>query len=506
MSFMSILQQRGLDYVVDDIKFQPVVPQNGKKFANLINRIIKENLSVYVDYDCDPDGHFAAKILVETFKMIGFTNYELCRHTIKRHALNEAYVSKVATRKYDVVIILDSSTNDIQAMQELTNSGAICCIVDHHECDYTFSDFPDNTIVINPKLDAKYNAVGYDCLSAGAIMALLCAYTLQVEFKIKPPNDLYLYGAVTLYSDSMSMRNKYNISYISRFQNTQLIDSKLIKLFWDDRYDHFDKSYISFKLVPRLNALFRTETFDLLYKVFFEIDTLDLESVKEQINQHYEDCRKYAMRLVNTCDIKRYPDFIVAILDKLSGAFARNFTGLVANMIAADYNKPVICLHQTTPLEWGGSVRDPFSRDLRSILRSLCYAQGHASAFGIKIDSQSLDMLTSVLAGELPPVSESEQSIIMIDWDKHPDEFKTDLQQMAMFNEFGGNDLPVAMGALSIKNNYRIYRDPRKTMVYGGGEKFLCFAKTVNNGDVMLIKPTLDGSSYKNIVNNIHLS
>ena len=147
-----------------------------------------------------------------------------------------------------------------------------------------------------------------------------------------------------------------------------------------------------------------------------------------------------------------------------------------------------------------------YVRDLRSILRSLCYAQGHASAFGIKIDSQSLDMLTSVLAGELPPVSESEQSIIMIDWDKHPDEFKTDLQQMAMFNEFGGNDLPVAMGALSIKNNYRIYRDPRKTMVYGGGEKFLCFAKTVNNGDVMLIKPTLDGSSYKNIVNNIHLS
>ena len=62
MSFMSILQQRGLDYVVDDIKFQPVVPQNGKKFANLLNRIIKENLSVYVDYDCDPDGHFAAKL------------------------------------------------------------------------------------------------------------------------------------------------------------------------------------------------------------------------------------------------------------------------------------------------------------------------------------------------------------------------------------------------------------------------------------------------------------
>lgn len=506
MSFLSILQQRNLDYVINEIPFKPVVPHNGVEFAKLMKRISEENLHVYVDYDCDPDGYFSAKALVDTFTLAGIKNYELCRHTIKRHTLNEAYISKLVNRRYDVVFVLDSSSNNMTLMQRLHEVGTICCVVDHHICTYNFGDYPDSSIVINPKIDAKYNEVSYDCLSAGAITALLCAYTLRTVFNVNPPIDLYLYGSVTLYSDSMDMSNAYNISYISRFQNAQFINSKLITLFFDERYDHFDKSYISFKLVPRLNALFRTENFELLYKLFFETETLDLDVVRQQIDLHYEDCRKYAQRLMNACDISVYPDFIIAIMDRNSDAFARNFTGLVANMLASEYDKPVICLHQTTPLEWGGSVRDPYSRNLLAVMNTLCYAEGHKAAFGIKMDAQNVSMLASVLAGELPEVSEAAQSVIMIDWDKHPTDMKNDLQLMATFNEFGGNSLPAAMGALSIKNNFRIYTDKKKINIYGNGEKFLCFAKTAAAGDVMLVKPTLCGSSYKNMVNSIHLS
>lgn len=506
MSFLSILQQRDLDYVISDIPFKPVVPQNGIEFAKLLKRILEENLHVYIDYDCDPDGYFSAKALVDTFNLIGIQNFELCKHTIKRHSLNEAYVSKLVNKHYDVVFVLDSSSNNMNLIKGLHNVGTVCCVVDHHECSYNFSDYPKSAIIINPKIDAKYESVPYDCLSAGAITALLCAYTLQTVFKIKPPLDLYLYGSVTLYSDSMDMSNAYNISYISRFQNTPFINSKLITLFFDERYDHFDKSYISFKLIPRLNALFRTENFDLLFRLFFEMDTLDLAVVKQQIDMHYNDCRKYAQRLMSSCKITTYPDFIIAIMDRNSDAFARNFTGLVANMLSSEYDKPVICLHQTTPLEWGGSVRDPYSRNLLAVMSTLCYAEGHKAAFGIQMDAQNVDMLASVLAGELPEVSEAAQSVIMIDWDKHPTDFKNDLQLMATFNEFGGNGLPAAMGALSIKNNFRIYADKKKISIYGNGEKFICFAKTAAAGDVMLVKPTLNGSSYTNMVNSIHLS
>lgn len=505
MGFIQVLQQRNLDYVVAEQQFRPIIPKNGLDFAKLVKRIQTENLRVYIDYDCDPDGYFSAKCLVDTFRCIGFTNYTLCRHTTKRHVLSEAYVMSVVHSNYDVVFILDSSSDDMNTIKLIADAGIICCVVDHHITSHKFSDFPDTAVVINPKIDARYSEIFYDCLSAGAITALLCAFTLQSEFTIKPPTDLYLFGAITLYSDIMNMSNAYNIAYISRFQNTQIINSPLIKLFWDDRYDHFDKSYISFKLVPRLNALFRTENFDMLFNLFFTPDQINLDQMKQQIETLYSDCKKYTQRLVESCKVTHFEDFILAIIGYDNDAFARNFTGLVANTIASEYDKPVMCLHQTTPVTWGGSVRDPFSRDLLSVFKSVCYAQGHESAFGIEVPANNIKMITSVLKGEMPSVSDSEGSVIMLDFDKHPEDMRADLRTMALFNEFGGQGLPIAMGALEIKRNFKIYRDEKKVTIYGNSERFLCFKKAVDYGDVMLVKPTLCGSTYTNMVNSVHL-
>lgn len=506
MSFLQVLEQRGLSYVIASQQFKAIIPQGGSKFAKLIKRIVTENLSVFIDYDCDPDGYFSAKILVDTFNLLGYTQYTLCRHIMKRHSLTQAYGNSIIREHYDVVFVLDSSTNDMELITSLAEAGSICCVVDHHMCDYMFVDYPPSAIIVNPQIDAKMHPVVYNCLSAGAITALLCAYTLQSEFGIRPPQDLYLYGVITLYSDIMDLNNEYNIAYISRFQNTSLISSKLIRLFWDERYDHFDRSYISFKLIPRLNALFRTENFELLYKLFFEIEELNLADVKERINVIYADCKTFTKKLVDLCTVTLYEDFAIAVIPKsMNDTLARNFTGLVASTLSSNYGVPVMCLHQTTPDKWAGSVRDPFSRDLLSVFKNVCYAAGHRPAFGVEICPQDLDMITGTLAGELPEVSESASSIIMIDWDAHPEDFKSDLKYMALFNEFGGQGLPVAMGALKIKPNFKIYRDERKLTVYGNSEKFLVFKNTADVGDVMLIKPTSSGAAYTNMVNAIHL-
>lgn len=506
MSFLQVLQQRKLEYVIQEQQFRAIVPQNGVRFAKLLKRIVSENLSVFVDYDCDPDGYFSAKILVDTFKLIGCTNYTLCKHIAKRHKLTEAYVQSVIREHYDVVFVLDSSTNDMNLVNNITVAGSVCCVVDHHVCDYEFADYPSSAIIVNPQIDAKHTPVVYDCLSAGAITALLCTYALLAEFRIKAPQDLMLYGVITLYSDSMDLSNAYNIAYISRYQNTSIINSPLIKLFLDERYDHFDRSYISFKLVPRLNALFRTENFELLYDLFFDMDSLDLEETKEHINELYADCRAFTQQLISLCSVTKTKDLVVAIIPKsMNNTLARNFTGLVANNLASTHNMPVLCLYQTSESRWNGSVRDPFSRDLLSIFRCICYAAGHKPAFGVELDPADLPMLLNTLSGELPAVEESAVSVIMIDWDAHPEDFKHDLQYMALFNEFGGQDLPVAMGALEIKPTFKIYRDEKKITVYGNSEKFLCFKKTADVGDVMLVKPTLNGATYTNMVNTVHL-
>lgn len=506
MSFISALRTRNLEYVVNRQAFRPIVPQNGKRFAELIKRIVDENLRVYVDYDCDPDGFFSFRILMKMFELCGFTNYEYTKHTVKRHVLSESFVWNLSHEHYDVVFILDSSTNDMNAIQTLTDAGSIVCVVDHHESHYKFSDYPSSAVIINPRIDMLYQTVVYDSLSAGAVCSLLCAYTLKAMFGIQAPTDIFLYGVVTLYSDIMDMSNEYNIAFVSRYLNTQLISSPVIKLFWDDRYDHFDSSYISFKLIPRLNALFRTENFALLQRVFFSKDDLDYDAIAEQINEVYAYTRQYTETLVANCQVLlEDPSLLVVCIPHNEKDYTRNFTGLVANKFASAVNKTVICFYDSFSQKYSGSVRDPFSRDIRTICSSCCYAEGHPAAFGIEISKSQADITLPIIAEAIGELSQDNQNLIIVNWDDNPN-FKEDMQLMAEYNEFGGQGLPAALGALTIKPNYTIYRDTKKTMIYGDGEKFVCFAPAVDTGDVMLVKPTLCGASYKNMVNNVSLA
>lgn len=506
MSFLAALQQKNLDYVLSEHQFQPVVPQNGDKFADLFSTIVERGLKVYIDYDCDPDGYFSALALVDSFKMVHFTNYSLVKHEHKRHVLSDAYVASLARSDNDVIFILDSSTNDMNNLTLLAEHGKKVCVVDHHEPKYRFSEYPANVVIVNPCIDKEMADVCYGCLSCGAVMSLLCAFTLQTRFHIKPPLDLYLYGVVTMYSDIMDMRNSYNIAFVTRYQNTKIIDSKLIKLFFDERYDHFDRSYISFKLIPRLNSLFRTESFNLLYKLFFTPEEIDYDVIRQQIEMHYAECKKYTQKLIDECSVIEYPKFVLSKLKDNSGEFAKNFTGLVASNLSSVYNKAVVCLCATTPVMWQGSVRDPFSRDLLSLMRPICYAEGHSSAFGIHVDARDLDMVVVMLGTVMADLEDMSDTVILVDWDKKDrDNIAAEMQQMAEYNEFGGQGLPIAMGAITVKPSYKIYQDPRKISVYGEGQRFLCLVPTVDVGDVLLVKPTLSGAGYTNFVNNVHL-
>lgn len=507
MSFINALRTRNLEYTVNKQVFKPIIPLNGKKFAELLKRIVTENLRVFVDYDCDPDGFFSFRILMKTFELCGFNNYNYTKHTVKRHVLSESFVWNIAQEKYDVIFILDSSTNDMDNIKTLTDSGAIVCIVDHHESHFKFNQYPESAIIINPRIDMKYQEdIVYSELSAGAICSLLCAYALKTEFHIQAPTDIFLYGVITLYSDITDLSNEYNIAFISRYLNTQMISSPIINLFWDKKYSHFDSSYISFRLIPRLNALFRTEDFSLLQKVFFSIEDLDYEALAEQINSVYEFSRSYTESLVSSCSVLYEDDVLLIVsIPPHEKSYTRNFTGLVANKYASAVNKTVICFYDIYSQKYCGSVRDAFSRDIRTICSACCYAEGHPAAFGIEISKNQFNITVPIIAEAIGLLSRDNLNLIIVDWDEDPN-YKEDMQLMAEYNEFGGQGLPAALGALTVKPNFRIYQDARKTMIYGDGEKYICFAPTVDIGDVMLVKPTLCGSTYQNIVNNVSLT
>lgn len=510
MSFKEKLLSKNLGHLLTEHTFRKIVPQNSAKFAATIKRIVDENIKVYIDPDCDPDGYFSAKIMQTMFDILGYSNYVIGRHTVKRHTLSMAYTASLLREGFGAVMLLDSSSNSMDIIKYISERDVICICVDHHTPDYKFSDYPESAVIVNPKIDALYvNECIYDQLSAGALCALLCDYTLQTQFHLAAPREVYLYGVITLYSDICTMNNAYNVAYVTQFQNTQIIDSPLIKLFWDFKYSHFDRNYISFNLVPKLNSLMRMEKFDLLYSLFFEENQIDFSEMSAKILAIHADCKEHTAKLINRCTVEQNDLFAVAYMPTDVVPLDRNFTGLIANHFASSLNQPVICLFPQSPMVLGGSVRDPFSRNLLSLFKTVCYAAGHDAAFGVSVNRVALPTVLTALKNAKDFFNEINDNVIMCNWNNKAvskEDLLAEMQLMANYNEFGGQGLPKAIGFITVPNNARIFRNDSYTAVYFDGFKFTCFTTAVDIGDTLLVSPTLAGSSYQLLVNNISYS
>lgn len=502
--FIQELEKRDLQYILGMNQFIPIAPRNSDKFATMVQHIVENNLRVYIDPDCDPDGYFSARIIKGMFDRIGYTNYGVGRHDHKRHKLRQAYIGSLIDQGYQAFIIVDSSTNDLPVFEYIVSRGCLVACIDHHTPHYTFEDYPKGTVIINPLMESSTTKITYNKLSAGALCALVASYTLKVRYNITNVIELYMYGVVTLYSDSCDLSNPYNIAFIRTFQNQQIFNSDIISLFMN-QYSHFDRSFISFNMIPRLNALMRMEKFDILYQLFFEPETIqDREAFKAAIEEIYRECKKYTKSLMDSCSIDQHKNFVVATLPKDVSPVARNFTGLVANALADQYNQTCMCLFHTDALTFGGSVRDPFSRNMLNVFSPLMHAEGHSAAFGISLRKEQLGDICKILDQLDDIFVQRQNDLIVIPWDNRPPaEIRAEMQLMSEYNEFSGMSIPKAVGILTIQKNWKIYPAESYTKVYGNGQKFTCFVKSVMAGDVMIITPTSNGSDYQLIVNNV---
>ncbi len=503
--FIAELNRRNLGYVLNNSPFRPIAPRNSDRFASLIKRIVDENLRVYIDPDCDPDGYFSARIIMGIFQKIGYTNYVVGSHEHKRHTLRVAYIASIVNQGFDVIILVDSSTNSMELIKYITDRGKTVAVIDHHTPDYTYSDYPSQCIIINPLLENNGFGIVYNQLSAGAICALVAAYTLKTQFNITNCVDLYLYGFITLYSDTCDMSNPYNIAYVTAFQNQQLLNSDIISMFMNE-YSNFDRNFCSFNLVPRLNALMRMEEFERLHTLFFETDTIEnLSQFKQDIDDIYYRCREYTNELYHSCRVEQHKNYLIAFMPDDADPRARNFTGLVANKYAEQYNQTCLCLYSSTSVDYGGSVRDPFSRDMLSVFKPLMYAAGHAPAFGIEFKKEKLGEICMLLDTMDDLFTEKQEDVIVINWDNRSsqEDVRAEMQMMAQYNEFGGQGLPKAIGVMTITRDFKIYPGPKKTSVYGNRHKFTAFLNALAEGDTMLVTPTMQGSDYQLIVNNV---
>lgn len=181
---------------------------------------------------------------------------------------------------------------------------------------------------------------------------------------------------------------------------------------------------VAFYIVPLINAITRVGTMDektLLFESMLEYKALEMiPSTKRgcagqqetRLAQSLRTCTNVKNRQTRNQDaaveqvkqvIERdnLLDHKLLLIRLRQAAFDRGITGLIANKIMAEYQRPVALLIATETedgLAWSGSARGYGKSNDLTDFRKFCedsglvvYAQGHGQAFGLSILDEKFD-------------------------------------------------------------------------------------------------------------------
>ena len=318
----------------------------------------------------------------------------------------------------DLIIVPDAGTGQKEEHLKLLENGTEIIILDHHEFinDFDYGEYQSNIAIVNSQIDYKNPAL------SGAGVALKFAQAYCSTYGIRFPMKLYALAACGIVADVMD---------ISNLENKMIIDTglKYIKehlfLYGIIKKAHFNVEDpkpsikdIGWSIGPSINSIIRLGTMEqkhIIFKALCFPNNLILTSKRGEEGLEiplYEE----AIRLCDNAK-KRQTTAInksISIIENNLEDDGHNsiiyidenqdltfeLSGLIANKILSQTNKPVILLRRFIDGkgvdEYRGSVRgkpvDGITnlKDLVKNITGVEMAEGHGFAFGIGIDKDML--------------------------------------------------------------------------------------------------------------------
>ena len=401
-----------------------------KEGAQMLVKHIAQNDKVLVQIDSDCDGYTSAAALINYLNCLfpGFVQNNIYYriHTGKQHGI----ILDTIPDDIKLVICPDSSSNDYEQHQSLSQKGVDVLVIDHHEAD----QISQYACIINNQL-CNYPTKS---LSGVGMVYKFCSYIdelMNVDFA-----DQFLdLVALGMIADMMDLRDFETRHLITKgLENIRnpyfkgMIDKQSYSL-----KDGISPIGVAFYIAPYVNATIRMGTQEeklILFESMLDYRGYELiPSTKRgckgqqetRVEQACRNCTNIKNRQTKARDaalenIERIIEEknllnnkILAIkLDTFEAD--KNLTGLIANQLMAKYQRPVLLLNKTyydmtlcqedgtpittrTAISWEGSGRgyDKSKFDnLREFLKEsdlVLYAEGHANALGVGIADINFD-------------------------------------------------------------------------------------------------------------------
>lgn len=419
-----VLVNRGIPYdqinhylnTTDNDILDPRLIPHLDEGAKMLIKHISQNDKVLIQVDSDCDGYTSAALLMNYLYCLfpSFVNNNISYrvHMGKQHGI----IPDTIPEDVKLVIAPDSSSNDYEAHEYLNLSGVDVLVIDHHEADH----ISEHACIINNQL-CDYPTKS---LSGVAMVWKFCCY-IDMLLKTDHAQKFLDLVALGLVADMMDVRD---------FETRRLIDKGLQQIrnpyfrgVIDKDQFHFTNEItpigVAFYIAPLINATTRVGTQEeklMLFESMLDFRGYELVpstkrgckgQAETRVEQACRNCTNIKSRQTKIRDnsLEKIEQIIVnqnllsnkILIVQLDDLITdRNLTGLIANQLMSEYQRPVLILNKIEnedgTITWEGSGRGYDKsrlKDFRGFLENnkyVMYAEGHANAFGIGIRDEDI--------------------------------------------------------------------------------------------------------------------
>lgn len=542
-----VLVNRGIPYdqinhylnTTDNDILDPRLIPHLDEGAKMLIKHISQNDKVLIQVDSDCDGYTSAALLMNYLYCLfpSFVNNNISYrvHMGKQHGI----IPDTIPEDVKLVIAPDSSSNDYEVHEYLNLSGVDVLVIDHHEADH----ISEYACIINNQL-CDYPTKS---LSGVAMVWKFCCY-IDMLLKTDHAQKFLDLVALGLVADMMDVRD---------FETRRLIDKGLQQIrnpYFRGAIDkdqfHFTNEItpigVAFYIAPLINATTRVGTQEeklMLFESMLDFRGYELVpstkrgckgQAETRVEQACRNCTNIKSRQTKIRDnsLERIEQIIVnqnllsnkILIVQLDDLITdRNLTGLIANQLMSEYQRPVLILNKIEnedgTITWEGSGRGYDKsrlKDFRGFLENnkyVMYAEGHANAFGIGIKDEDISAFitstNSALDGfDFTPIYNVD--FIYKSDELTPDEV-IDIAGMKSLWGQGVEEAEIAVEGIKVhKDNIRILspdKNPTLKIMLPNGINFMKFRSSEEEYDKLYselgyVTINIVGECERNIWNN----
>ena len=540
-----ILNNRGIKniyhylHTTDDDILDPSTIMNIKNGAIMLVSHINNNDKVLIQIDSDCDGYTSAAALINYLHKIcpAFVenNISYRVHEGKQHGILLASIGN----DIKLVITPDSSSNDYEEHKQLKEHEIDVLVIDHHEADKV----SQYACIINNQL-CDYPTKS---LSGVAMVWKFCCY-IDILLKTDHAQKFLDLVALGLVADMMDVRDFETRRLINK--GLQQIRNPYFRGAIDKDQFHFTNEItpigVAFYIAPLINATTRVGTQEeklMLFESMLDFRGYELVpstkrgckgQAETRVEQACRNCTNIKSRQTKIRDnsLERIEQIIVnqnllsnkILIVQLDDLITdRNLTGLIANQLMSEYQRPVLILNKIEnedgTITWEGSGRGYDKsrlKDFRGFLENnkyVMYAEGHANAFGIGIKDEDISAFiastNSALDGfDFTPIYNVD--FIYKSDELTPDEV-IDIAGMKSLWGQGVEEAEIAVEGIKVhKDNIRILspdKNPTLKIMLPNGINFMKFRSSEEEYDKLYselgyVTINIVGECERNIWNN----